>query len=238
MPTPKNRKSDFHQSIGKHCIIEPDTRVGHRYRESSEPTVIGDHSIVRSGTIIYTDVRIGHYFQSGHNAIIRSWVIAGDYFALGNGSVLEGMIEIGTGVRLMSQVYVCSRTRFGNDVFVGPGCTFLNEKLPGRQDPPPVPIGASIEDNVMIGGGCTILPGVRVGAGSFIAAGSVITKDIPPESLVVGNPGEIRPLPDKLRCPNNHKLTRAPLDLWHPHSDLNTLQWPGNETFLSNFINS
>ncbi len=75
---------------------------------------------------------------------------------------------------------VRSRTWFGNNVFVGPGVTFLNDKLPGRLREMPMPQGARIEDNVMIGGGCTILPGITIGERSFIAAGSVVTKDVPP----------------------------------------------------------
>jgi acetyltransferase-like isoleucine patch superfamily enzyme len=47
-----------------------------------------------------------------------------------------------------------------------------------------------------------VLPGVRIGAGSFVAAGAVVTKDVPAGKLVVGVPGKIRPLPEKLREPN------------------------------------
>ena len=123
----------------------------------------------------------------------------------------------------MSHVYVPSRTTIGNHVFIGPGCTFLNDKKPGRYalgpgDSLPTPRGATIEDEVCIGGGCTILPGVRIGRRSFIAAGTLVTKDIPPDSLVMGSPGRISPLPDDLRRDNNRQLTMQTTDLWHPQS--------------------
>ena len=68
----------------------------------------------------------------------------------------------------------------------------------------------------MIGGGVTLLPGIRIGERSFIAAGAVVTKDVPPRSFVQGVPGVIRPLPAALDRPNDRTLTIQPLDLWHP----------------------
>jgi serine acetyltransferase len=90
-----------------------------------------------------------------------------------------------------------------------------------------MPKGATIEDDVVIGGGCTIMPGITIGERSFIAAGAVVTKDIPPRSLVVGVPGRIEPLPASLDMPNNRRLTIQPVDLWHPETpDLSKVDWP------------
>jgi serine acetyltransferase len=63
---------------------------------------------------------------------------------------------------------------------------------------------------------CTILPGITIGERSFIAAGALVTKDIPPRSFVRGVPGRIEPLPSNLDMPNNRRLTLQPTDLWHP----------------------
>jgi len=62
--------------------------------------------------------------------------------------------------------------------------------------------GPVIEDGVTLGGGAVVLPGVRIGHDSFVAAGAIVTKDIPPFSLVVGGPGKPSPLPEKLRARN------------------------------------
>src|SRR5262249_6712589 len=144
-------------------------------------------------------------------------------------STLEGIIRMGDGVRIMSHVYIPSRTWFGDHVFVGPGVTFLNDPRPGRVDGMPTPRGAFIEDDVMIGGGRTILPGITIGARSFIAAGAVVTKDVPPRSFVIGVPGRIRPLPKDLDRPNHRDLTIQPMDLWHPLTpDLSKTTWPAD----------
>ncbi len=212
--------------VGPHTLVEAGVVVGHRYHADAGPAVIGDHGILRLGTIIYGDVTLGDYFQSGHHTIIRARVTAGDYCTVCNHSTLEGLIELGTGVRIMSHVYIPSRTRIGNHVFIGPGTTFLNDRLPGRRDPMPTPKGATIEDEVVIGGGCTILPGMRIGAQSFIAAGAVVTRDVPPHSMVMGCPGRVTPLPAEYDRPNNRKLTVQPVDLWHPATpDLNAIKW-------------
>ena len=213
-------------SIGEGALIEPDVRVGFRFHTRCGPARIGKHCILRKGTLIYGDVTIGDHFQSGYYAVIRARVRMGDYCTLMNHSTLEGIVRMGDGVRIMSHTYVPSRTWIGDHVFIGPGATFLNGKYPGRSATDR-PRGATIEDEVMIGGGTTILPRVRIGAGSFIAAGAVVTKDIPPRSLVLGVPGRILPLPAELDQPNDRRLTIQPLDFWHPEGEYpGESDWP------------
>jgi acetyltransferase-like isoleucine patch superfamily enzyme len=213
--------------VGEGTVVEDDVTVGFRYHAQAGPAHIGGNGLLRQGTIIYGDVKIGDYFQSGHYAVIRAKVRMGNYCTVSNHSTIEGIVRFGEGVRIMSHVYIPSRTWFGDHVFVGPGVNFLNDRLPGRRDHPPTPRGATIEDDVMIGGGCTILPGVRIGARSFIAAGAVVAQDIPPRSFVIGVPGRIKPLPPELDRPANRQLTLQPLDLWHPRAPRWTgVDWP------------
>lgn len=213
-------------TIGEGTLVEPDVMVGFRYHADCGPARVGREGILRKGTIIYGDVTIGDFFQTGHYAVIRAKVEMGDYCTVLNHSALEGVIRFGNGVRIMSHVYIPSRTWFGDNVFVGPGVTFLNDRLPGRVEVMTTPQGATIEDDVMIGGGCTIMPGITIGERSFIAAGAVVTKDVPAKSFVVGVPGRIEPLPASLDMPNNRRLTHQPLDLWHPlMPDLSAIVW-------------
>lgn len=215
-------------SVGEDTIIEPDVELGFRYHPDCGPARIGANGILRKGTLIYGDVTIGDHFQSGHYTVIRAKVRMGDFCTVTNHSTLEGVIRFGNSVRVMSNVYIPSRTWVGDNVFIGPGTTILNERLPGRVDNPATPRGATIEDDVMIGGGVTIVPGVTIGERSFIAAGAVVTKDIPPRSFVVGVPGEIRPLPPELDRVNNRQMMQQRRDLWHPHSDLGAVDWPAD----------
>jgi acetyltransferase-like isoleucine patch superfamily enzyme len=205
--------------IGEETIVEDGCTVGLRYRRDAGPAVIGSHGIIRMGTIIYGDVKAGDYLQTGHHAVIRAFVRLGDYCAVFHRVVIEGLCELGDGVRLMIGVYLPSRTKIGNQVFIGPGTVCLNDRYPARTDTIE-PRGPVIEDEVVIGGGCTIGAGVTIGAGSFVAAGSLIIRDVPRGVLAMGSPATYRPLPDHLRRPNNRGLTMAPLDLWHPDAPL------------------
>ncbi len=213
--------------IGEGTRVEPQVLVGLRYHPQAGPARIGRFGILRAGTIIYGDTELGDYFQTGHYVVIRAKLMAGDYCTVCNHSTLEGLIRMGDGVRIMSHVYVPTRTWFGDHVFVGPGVVFLNDRAPGRVTPTPPVRGAFVEDEVMIGGGAVILPGVRIGRGSFIAAGTTVTKDVPPGTFVLGAPGRIQPLPEYLDRDVDRRLTTQKTDLWHPETpDLHALQWP------------
>ena len=201
--------------IGENTIIEDGVTLGLKYHEECGKTVIGANSILRSGTIIYGDVKTGEYFQSGHHTVIRARVEMGDYCTLTNGAVVEGMVKMGDSVRLMSHCYVASRTCFENRIVCGPNVVFLNEKYPGRCDCETK--GAYVENDVMIGGGAVILPGVRIGERSFIASGAVVTKDVPPHTLAVGVPARHLPLPAELDLPCSPEMAMQKADLWHPN---------------------
>ncbi|MEI8311913.1 MAG: acyltransferase [Verrucomicrobiota bacterium] len=212
-----NEKPETVAEIGENTIVEPGVVVGYKYHKDAGGAKIGTNGILRMGTIIYGDVSAGDYFQTGHHVIIRAQVKIGDYCNINNQSTLEGIVRMGDGVRIMAHVYIPSRTWFGDHIFVGPGVNFLNDMKPGRwPDGAPEPRGAFVEDDVTIGGGCTILPGIQIGKGSFIAAGAVVIKDVPERTLVVGTPGRNQPLPASLDRENDRTLTIQPLDIWHP----------------------
>ena len=85
------------------------------------------------------------------------------------------------------------------------------------------------DEEVMIGGGVTVMAGITIGRRSFIAAGAVVTCDIPPESFVRGCPGRIEPLPEKLDVKMDRSLAIQSLDLWHPGMpDLGAVDWPSD----------
>ena len=219
MPSPQPDESFDNAIIGSNPQIDPDVIVGYRYHPECGPARIGDNCILHKGTVIYGDVTIGDHFHTVHYAVIRAMVKIGDFCTILNHSTIEGVVRMGNGVRIMSHVYIPSRTWFGDNVFVGPGVTFLNDRYPCRREPLPPPRGATIHDDVMIGGGGTILPGVTIGERSFIAAGAVVNKDVPPRSFVVGVPGRVSPLPDHLDMPNSHLITRQTSEFWNAQAE-------------------
>ena len=191
--------------------------LGYRYPGDSRPLRIGDYAIIRSGTVIYANTTIGHRFQCGHHVLIRAEVVLGDRCVVHHKCTLEGRIRIGNGVKIMAHVYIPSTTVIGNLVFIGPGVTFLNDKYPMRRKAPVD--GAHLEDHVTIGGGSTICPGVTIGRNAFIGAGSVVNKDVPPDTLAYGVPARFHPLPEDLAQGNLPELLLPQTDLWGAQQD-------------------
>jgi acetyltransferase-like isoleucine patch superfamily enzyme len=203
--------------LGQHAQVDPDVILGYRYLGDSQPTRIGDYAIIRSGTVIYANTTIGHRFQAGHHVLIRAEVLIGDRCVVHHKCTLEGRIRIGDGVKIMAHVYIPSGTQIGSMVFIGPGTTFLNDKYPMRRAAPVQ--GARIEDHVTIGGGVTICPGVTIGRNVFIGAGSVVNKDVPPDTLAFGVPARHQPLPEALAHGNLPELLLPQTDLWGAQRD-------------------
>jgi len=229
MNTPEQRYCE----LGADAEIAPNVILGYRYRGCRAPTRIGARARIHSGTVIYADTVIGERFTCGHNVTIRAECEIGDRVVILHGSTLEGRLEIGKGVKIMAHVYLPSRTTIGSMVFIGPGTTFLNARLPMREA---VIAGATIGNHVAIGGGVVIAPGVTIGDNVFVGAGALVLKDIPANSLVYGSPAQHRPLPEKFgRCNDPAQIFRG-LDLWDNTRDDGTWRdedFPGRDEWLA-----
>ena len=166
---------------------------------------VGAYAIIRSGSILYADTTVGERFSCGHQALVRGRITIGDRVVVHHKVTLEGNLEIGSGVKIMAHVYLPSRTRIGDRVFIGPGTTVLNDKRPMRDRTELA--GVTVEDHVTIGGGVTVCPGVTIGTRSFIAAGAVVTKNVPPNTLAIGSPARFQPLPEAPSPPATSRRT-------------------------------
>ncbi|WP_207589632.1 DapH/DapD/GlmU-related protein [Halomontanus rarus] len=176
-------------------------RIGYAYDEETQEPVIGSDATIRPGTIIYDDVIIGDGFSTGHNAVVREFTEIGDDVLVGTNTTIDGNTTVGSHVSMQTGVYVPSETTIKNHVFLGPYAVLTNDPYPLRQD---IDLkGPIIEDHVSIGANATVLSGVTVGRGSFVAAGAVVTEDVPERTLAVGVPARHEPLPETLKRGNN-----------------------------------
>jgi acetyltransferase-like isoleucine patch superfamily enzyme len=188
--------------VGTGATIDPWAVVGHVHDPACEPAVLGDDVTIRGGTIIYADVIAGDRLQTGHHALVREQTELGDDVLVGTGVVIDGATAIGSNVSLQTGGYVPSNTTIGSNVFVGPRAVLTNDPYPLRQD---VELsGPTLADNVSIGANATLLPGVHIGEGAFVAAGAVVTDDVPADTLAVGNPARHEPLPEDLQGGNEY----------------------------------
>jgi UDP-2-acetamido-3-amino-2,3-dideoxy-glucuronate N-acetyltransferase len=104
---------------------------------------------------------------------------------------IENDVIIGAQVTVKCGVQLWDGLRIGNKVFIGPNATFSNDRYPKSKHRPDSFLVTVIEDEVSIGANATILPGLRLGRGAMVGAGSVVTRDVPPFARVVGNPARI-----------------------------------------------
>lgn len=186
--------------IGENARIDDGATVGYRHDPDAAPVKIGDDATVRAGTIVYADVRIGDDFTTGHNALVREDTTIGDDVLVGSDTVIDGSCTIGSHVSLQTGVYVPTNTLVGNQVFVGPRAVLTNDPHPVRREGDLA--GPRLEDGVSVGANATLLPNITVGERAFVAAGAVVTHDVPPDTLAVGVPARHEPLPDSLSGAN------------------------------------
>lgn len=104
---------------------------------------------------------------------------------------VENDVVIGDRVTIKSGVYLWDGIQLGDDVFVGPCVAFTNDKFPRSKQYPESFSKITVHDGASIGANATILPGVTIGRNSMIGAGAVVTKDVPENAVVVGNPAKI-----------------------------------------------
>lgn len=177
-------------------------------QEGELATLIGRKSLIRSGTVIYAGNKIGNNFTTGHNALIREMNTIGDNVSIGSNSVVEGYAFIADNVRIHSLVFICEHTRLEEGSWIGPNVVFTNVPHPLCSKAKECMKGAVVEQNAKIGANSTILPGINIGKNALIGAGSVVIKDVPPDSVVAGNPARIIKSIEELECP--HSLIEHP----------------------------
>jgi acetyltransferase-like isoleucine patch superfamily enzyme len=156
--------------------------------------------LLRSGTVIYAGTTIGSDLQTGHNVVIREQNILGSHVQIWNNATVDYGCRIGCNVKIHANCYVAQFSVLEDDVFLAPGATLANDLHPGCAFSRACMRGPRLARGVQIGVNATILPMVTIGEYSLIAAGTVVVEDVPPRSLVVGNPGRVTKQVDELTC--------------------------------------
>jgi UDP-2-acetamido-3-amino-2,3-dideoxy-glucuronate N-acetyltransferase len=104
---------------------------------------------------------------------------------------IENKVVIGDNVTIKNGVQIWDGVEIESDVFIGPNVTFTNDVYPRSRNQNFKIIPTKVNRGASLGANSTILPGVTIGEGALIGAGSVVTNDVPPFSVVVGNPARI-----------------------------------------------
>jgi acetyltransferase-like isoleucine patch superfamily enzyme len=175
--------------VGKQPSLSPRSTAK---REPLPPTVIGDGTIVSTGAIVFAGSRIGARVIVGDQACVRERVDIGDDVVVGRGVLVENDTTIGALTKIQAEAYITAYSTLEDHVFIAPCVVTTNDNFMGRTERRHELIkGPTIRRGARVGGGAILCPGVEIGEEAFVGAGAVVTKNVDPRMLVVGNPARV-----------------------------------------------
>jgi acetyltransferase-like isoleucine patch superfamily enzyme len=161
-------------------------------REPLQPTVVGAGTVISTGAIVFAGSQIGAACIVGDQACIRERVTSADDVVVGRGALVENDTTIGNGTRIQADAYVTAYSTVEEDVFIAPCVVTTNDNFMGRTEKRKALMkGPTIRRGARVGGGAILCPGIEVGEEAFVGAGAVVTKDVPPRTVVVGSPARV-----------------------------------------------
>ncbi len=166
-------------------LLGPDVDMG-------DGVKLGGHVAIHAG------VRIGDGARIGDQAQIRVGAQIGAGCTVGSFASIDPGVRLGSRVSVQTRCYLAGGTTVEDDVFIGPGVTLTNDDTMGRHAPDEELCGAVLRRACRIGGGVVICPGVEIGEEAFVAAGAVVTADLPARAVAMGVPARVvREVPEE-----------------------------------------
>jgi acetyltransferase-like isoleucine patch superfamily enzyme len=200
--------------IGHHVVIHPGVRIGDNVRIDDHtvigkmpmkaahsavtkegqfpPTEVGDGCIIGTSVVLYVGCTIANNVLVADFASIREEVAIGEYTIIGRGVTIEQRVNIGKRCKIETEVYVTAISEIGDYCFIAPEVTFTNDNFVGRsKERFKYHKGATLKTGARVGANSTILPGITIEEDGQVAAGSVVTRDVPAQKVVLGVPAKV-----------------------------------------------
>lgn len=206
--------------IGNNVVIHEGTTIGNNVR-IDDNTVIGKHPmravnsifkdekqlpagkindgcLIGAGVIIYCGCEIGKNTLVADLSTIRENVVIGEKTIIGRGVAVENFCKVGSNCKLETNVYLTAYSEVEDNVFIAPGVVTSNDNFAARSKERYKHFkGVTVKKGGRIGAQATILPGRIIHEDGFVAAGSVVTRDVENAVIVAGNPAKaLRNVPE------------------------------------------
>jgi UDP-2-acetamido-3-amino-2,3-dideoxy-glucuronate N-acetyltransferase len=188
-------------TIGDGAVLGKGPKLAARSTASRDPLdalVLDEGVIIGTQAIVFAGARVGAGSIVADQAFVRERAVIGAETVVGRASGVDNDVRIGDRVRIQSQAYVTGYSVIEDDVFFGPCAMTTNDDTMARH-PKGMPLrGAVLRRACRIGGGAVLVPGVEIGEEAFVAAGAVVTADVPARKVVMGVPARlVRDVPDE-----------------------------------------
>jgi acetyltransferase-like isoleucine patch superfamily enzyme len=181
--------------VGKQPTLSPRSTAK---KEALPPLELGAGTVVSTGAVVFAGTRIGERVILGDQTCVRERCEIGDDVVVGRGSLVENDTTIGALTKIQAHAYITAYSTLEDNVFIAPCVATTNDNFMGRTEKRhELMKGPTIRRGARVGGAAVLLPGIEIGEEAFVGAGAVVTRDVEPGTVVVGNPARaIRQVPD------------------------------------------
>ncbi|MGE0152192.1 MAG: DapH/DapD/GlmU-related protein [Reyranellaceae bacterium] len=192
---------DHRVEIGENTEVFPFTVIGKEPKAAGVMTrkvefrphvKVGRGCLLGPHATIYCDVEIGDATLVGDGASIREESVIGERCVISRYVTINYRSRIGARTKVLDHSWICGEISIGEDVMISGGVLTSNDNTLGRTDFNERMRGPTIEDGAMIGIGARLLPNIRIGRNALVAAGAVVTRDVPDGASVFGMPARPR----------------------------------------------
>jgi acetyltransferase-like isoleucine patch superfamily enzyme len=162
------------------------------------PLRIDEGCIIGAQSVIYRGTSIGKKCLIADLSFVRENTEIGDYVIVGTHVTIENRVKIGSYTKIQTGAYITAAITIEDHVFIAPCVVTTNDNFMGRTEERFKHWGgATIRHGARVGAGVTLLPNVELGEESFVAAGSIVTRDVNPRTVVMGSPAKyLRDVPE------------------------------------------
>jgi UDP-2-acetamido-3-amino-2,3-dideoxy-glucuronate N-acetyltransferase len=200
--------------IGSGVVIHPDTIIGSNVRiddhavvgklpmkaalsaitqeQHLPPCVIEDGVILGTSVVVYRGCSIRRNVMIADLASVRENAEIGEFTIVGRGVTVENKVRVGKRCKLETEAYITALSEIEDGCFIAPEVTFTNDNFLGRtKERFQYHKGVTMKRGARIGANVTVLPGITINEDALVAAGSIVTKDVPARKIVMGVPARV-----------------------------------------------